>query len=73
MPAERARANDLEAEQRTVHTKLTVYLGARDERPFVLAAGGTLLGVALLTRHELGVMAAPIGAWRSRGRTEPGC
>ena len=24
MPAERARANDLEAEQRTVHTKLTV-------------------------------------------------
>ena len=42
---------------------LLSWIGARDERPFVLAAGGTLLGVALLTRHELGVMAAPIGAW----------
>ncbi len=42
---------------------LCSWIGVREERPLALAAGGAFLGAALLTRHELGVMAIPIGAW----------
>ncbi|MAG70464.1 MAG: glycosyltransferase family 39 protein [Vicinamibacterales bacterium] len=42
---------------------LCSWIGVREERPAVLVVGGAFLGAALLTRHEMGVMAIPIGGW----------
>jgi hypothetical protein len=39
------------------------WLGVRSARTSVLALGGTWLGCALLTRHEMALMAIPLGVW----------
>ena len=39
------------------------WIGVRTSRASLLALGGTLLGCALLTRHEMGLMALPLGVW----------
>ena len=42
---------------------LCTWIGVRDYRSYVLMAGGALQGMALLTRHEMGVMIIPIFIW----------
>ena len=53
--AERARANDLEAEQRTVHTKLTVPVWSRDGSELFYRNGDQMLVVGVETEPEFAV------------------
>ena len=54
----------------TVKTDSGAWVGARLDRPGMLALGGAGLGAAILVRHELALVCLPIGLWliaESRG------